>query len=137
MMRLTDRWRPYVVYALDSPPCGQRAKAACVASQCGLFFWEIDMAVLTTAARKNLPSSTFAGPGRSYPIPDAAHAANAKARATQQVNAGNLSASAKATIDAKANKVLGKKKPSGKMRRAYDGGRISDEAMEKAGYDKG
>ena len=66
------------------------------------------MAKLTTKARKALPSSTFAGPGKSYPIPDKAHAANAKARATQQVNAGNLSPSAKATIDAKANKVLGK-----------------------------
>ena len=45
---------------------------------------------------------------RKYPMPDKAHAANAKARATQQVNAGNLSPSAKAEIDAKANRVLGK-----------------------------
>ena len=66
------------------------------------------MAKLTTKARKALPSSTFAGPGKSYPIPDKAHAANAKTRATQQVNAGNLSPSAKTKIDAKANKVLGK-----------------------------
>jgi hypothetical protein len=66
------------------------------------------MAKLTTKARKALPSSVFAGPGRSYPIPDKAHAANAKARATQQVAAGNLSPSAKAKIDAKANKKLGK-----------------------------
>lgn len=65
------------------------------------------MAVLTTKARKNLADSTFAGPGRSYPIPDKAHAANAKARATQQVKAGNLTPAQKATIDAKANAVLG------------------------------
>jgi hypothetical protein len=39
-------------------------------------------------------------------VPDASHAANAKARATQQVNAGNLSPAAKAQIDAKANRVL-------------------------------
>lgn len=32
------------------------------------------MAVLTTAARAALPSKTFAGPGRSFPIPDKAHA---------------------------------------------------------------
>lgn len=65
------------------------------------------MAVLTTKARKNLADSTFAGPGRSYPIPDKAHAANAKARATQQLKAGNLTSAQKATIDAKANAMLG------------------------------
>jgi len=65
---------------------------------------------ITTAARKTMPKSEFGMPSsRSYPMPDKAHAANAKARATQQVNAGNLSASSKAKIDAKANKVLGKK----------------------------
>jgi hypothetical protein len=32
------------------------------------------MAKLTTAARNNLPASTFAGPGRSFPIPDKNHA---------------------------------------------------------------
>jgi hypothetical protein len=64
------------------------------------------MAVLSTKARKKLADSTFAGPGRSYPIPDRAHAANAKARASQQVKAGNLTAAQKATIDAKANAVL-------------------------------
>ncbi len=64
------------------------------------------MAKLTTKARNALPASTFAGPGRSYPIPDKSHAANAKARASQQESAGNLSPSQKASIDAKANKVL-------------------------------
>ena len=64
------------------------------------------MAKLTTKARKSLPKSEFAGPGRSYPVPDKSHAANAKARASQQEKAGKLSPSAKARIDAKANKVL-------------------------------
>ena len=69
------------------------------------------MSKLTTKARKELPKKDFGMPGsRSYPMPDKAHAANAKARATQQVKAGNLSPSSKAKIDAKANKVLGKKK---------------------------
>jgi hypothetical protein len=66
------------------------------------------MAVLSSKARKRLADSTFAGPGRSYPVPDRAHAANAKARATQQVKAGNLTPAQKATIDAKANAVLRK-----------------------------
>lgn len=72
------------------------------------------MARLTAAQRKKLPKSSFAGPGRSYPIPDAAHAANAKARATQAVKAGRMSKGQKARIDAKANRKLGKKRKSGK-----------------------
>lgn len=64
------------------------------------------MATLTTKARKKLPTSDFAGPDRSYPVNDRAHAANAKARASQQYDKGNLSKSAKEKIDAKANKVL-------------------------------
>jgi len=47
---------------------------------------------------------------RKYPMPDRSHAANAKARAQQQFNKGNLSKSSLSTIDAKANKILGKKK---------------------------
>jgi len=72
------------------------------------------MAKLTAAARKKLPASTFAGPGRSYPVNDRAHAANAKARATQQVKKGNLSPAAAARIRARANKVLGKGKSKSK-----------------------
>lgn len=64
------------------------------------------MAKLTSKARKALPDSAFAGPGRSYPVQDKAHAANAKARASQMEKAGKLSPSAKARIDAKANRVL-------------------------------
>jgi hypothetical protein len=67
------------------------------------------MAELTGKSRAKLAKSTFGLPGRrAYPMPDKSHAANAKARATQQVKAGNLSPSAKATIDAKANRILGK-----------------------------
>lgn len=61
------------------------------------------MAKLTSKARNKLPSSVFAGPNRSYPIPDKAHAANAKARATQFA-----SPALKKRVFAKANKVLGK-----------------------------
>jgi hypothetical protein len=69
------------------------------------------MAKLTSKARKALPKKDFGLPGKkAYPMPDRSHAANAKARATQQVKAGNLSPSARAKIDAKANKILGRKK---------------------------
>lgn len=67
------------------------------------------MAKLTAKARKALPATKFAGPDKSYPVPDASHAANAKARATQAVKAGRMTSAQKAKIDAKANKVLGKK----------------------------
>ena len=71
------------------------------------------MAVLTTKKRKALPKSTFGLPEkRAYPMPDRAHAANAKARATQQLAKGNLTPAEKKKIDAKANRILnaGKKK---------------------------
>ena len=67
------------------------------------------MSVLTAKVRKKLKKSQFAGPDRSYPIPDKAHAANAKARATQMVKKGKLSSALAVKIKAKANKVLGKK----------------------------
>lgn len=66
------------------------------------------MAVLTTKERDAMPSSEFALPGGRYPIPDAAHAANAKARATQMYDKGKLSLVAKKLIDSKANAKLGK-----------------------------
>jgi hypothetical protein len=69
------------------------------------------MAVLTTKARKKIPKKEFGLPGeKKYPMPDRAHAGNAKARATQMVNKGKLSKSEEEKIDAKANKILKKKK---------------------------
>lgn len=86
------------------------------------------MSKLSTKQRDKMPSSQFAGPARSYPVPDAEHAANAKARATQAVNAGRMSPAEKSKIDAKANKVLGKKPERGertaKNRAAADGKKV-------------
>jgi hypothetical protein len=68
------------------------------------------MAKLSTAQRKSMPKSEFGLPGKkAYPMPDASHAANAKSRASQAVNAGRMSPSTEGKIDAKANKVLGQK----------------------------
>jgi hypothetical protein len=67
------------------------------------------MAVLSTKRRNRLRKSTFGLPSqRKYPMPDRAHAANAKARATQQYKKGRLSKSQKNKIHAKANRILGK-----------------------------
>lgn len=64
------------------------------------------MAKLTAAARKHLKPSQFAGLHDSYPIPDRSHAANAKARATQQWEAGKLSSGQREKIFARANAKL-------------------------------
>lgn len=62
------------------------------------------MAKLSTKERNALPDSAFAGPDRSYPVQDRAHAAAAKSRAAQFASPDE-----KKRIDAKANKVLGAK----------------------------
>ena len=77
------------------------------------------MAKLSVSKRKALPKKAFGLPSKvgkeneagrgAYPMPDKAHAANAKARATQMVNKGKLSPNAAKVIKAKANKVLKKK----------------------------
>ena len=69
------------------------------------------MSDLTTKQKKKLPASDYGLPEeKKYPMPDKAHAANAKARASAEYNKGNLAASQKAEIDRKANKILDKKK---------------------------
>lgn len=67
------------------------------------------MAKLTTQERKKIPDSKFALPGGRYPVEDKAHARDAKARASQQLRKGNLSAAEKAKVDRKADAVLKKK----------------------------
>jgi hypothetical protein len=65
------------------------------------------VAKLTSALRAKIPKSQFGLPGRrSYPMPDRSHAANAKARASQQLHRGNLSRSQYSTIVRKANSKL-------------------------------
>lgn len=41
------------------------------------------MGRLTAKDRAGLPANEFAGPDRSYPVPDASHARNALARVSQ------------------------------------------------------
>ncbi len=64
------------------------------------------MSKLSSKGRDSLPAKDFAGPGRSYPVEDAAHARNAKARASQAVKAGRMSKAGESKIDAKADKKL-------------------------------
>ena len=68
------------------------------------------MAKLTTARKKAEAKSDFGLPEeRKYPMPDASHARNAKARASQMEDQGKLSAADKKKIDAKADRLLKKK----------------------------
>ena len=67
------------------------------------------MAKLTEKKRDSMADSKFGLPEEhKYPMPDASHAQNAKARASQQEKKGNLSSSDKAKIDRKADRVLNK-----------------------------
>jgi hypothetical protein len=75
------------------------------------------MADLSAEKREDLPAKDFGLPEKArtedakkesgnYPMPDKAHARNAKARAAQQLKAGNLTKDEKERIDRKADKKL-------------------------------
>jgi len=67
------------------------------------------MPTLSEKQRDRLPDSKFGLPDEHmYPMPDKSHARNAKARASQQEEKGNLTASEKAKIDRKADRILNK-----------------------------
>jgi hypothetical protein len=67
------------------------------------------MAKLTSTKRNNEPNKEFGLPEkRKYPMPDASHAQNAKARAAQMEKQGKLSSGDKKKIDAKADRIIGK-----------------------------
>lgn len=69
------------------------------------------MARLKAKQRRKLKKSQYGLPGsRKYPMPDKSHARNAKARAAQQVKKGRLSKSSQKKINAKANRILRRKK---------------------------
>jgi hypothetical protein len=76
------------------------------------------MGELSEHQRENLPAKDFGRPekartkqakkaGGNYPMPDKAHARNAKARAAQQAKAGHLTQDELRRIDRKADKILG------------------------------
>jgi hypothetical protein len=67
------------------------------------------MGVLSEKKRDSMPESKFGLPEeRKYPMPDKSHARNAKARASQQLDDGNLTKKEKAQIDRKADRMLKK-----------------------------
>lgn len=77
------------------------------------------MGKLTAKKRNALPASTFAGPDRSYPIPDASHARNALARASQHAGSA-LKAKIKAKVAKKFPGIEIGKVHGGKVRHRMD-----------------
>lgn len=66
------------------------------------------MTTLTAAKRRSMPKSSFAGPGKSFPVNDANHARLAIGGATRSFHAGNISQAQMQTIKARARRKLGK-----------------------------
>ena len=63
---------------------------------------------LYAADRKRMPKSSFAGPGKSFPVSDPTHARLAIGGATRSFNAGNIGKSTEDSIKAKARGKLWK-----------------------------
>lgn len=61
---------------------------------------------LTAAKRKSMPKTQFAGPGKSFPIPDKNHARLAISGATRSERAGNISPATAAKVKTKAKAKL-------------------------------
>ena len=67
------------------------------------------MADLNAKKRNSMSKSQFGLPEeRKYPMPDKAHARNAKARAAQQEEKGSITSAEEKKIDRKADKILDK-----------------------------
>jgi hypothetical protein len=87
----------------------------------------IEVADLSGKKREKLPAKDFGLPERAktpkakkesgnYPMPDAKHAKNAKARAAQHRKAGNLSKSEAERVERKADRVIEKEKKKKKKK---------------------
>lgn len=90
------------------------------------------MAKLTPKKRSSLPTKDFAGPGKSYPVLDKAHARAAEMDAGIAARKGHISTSTKKKIDAKAKKVLDrgeKMKRSTKEKDLKAGGRKANKKL--------
>ncbi|HJP67536.1 MAG TPA: hypothetical protein VJ846_01445 [Sphingomicrobium sp.] len=66
------------------------------------------MARLTSKARNAMPAKTFAGPNRSFPIPDKGHARAALQDVPKALKHGSITLDQAVRIRARAHKKLGK-----------------------------
>jgi len=72
------------------------------------------MAKLTAAARRKIPTGSFAGPDRSYPIEDMSHARNALSRVSQHGSA-ELKARVRAKVRRKFPEIGQQKRRGGSV----------------------
>jgi len=77
------------------------------------------MAKLTAKKRNALPTSTFAGPDRSYPINDMSHARNALSRVSQ-FGSPELKARVRAKVHKKFPEIGEQKMDGGAVRHRMD-----------------
>lgn len=97
------------------------------------------MARLSAKDRAALPASDFAGPGRSYPVNDKAHAVQAERMVGRGVKAGNITPATAAKIKTKAKAKVNGVYEGSKMDMAQDKrtgvreGSPRDMAMDAAG----
>lgn len=77
------------------------------------------MAKLTAARRRKIPAGEFAGPDRSYPIEDKAHARNALARVSQHGTPA-LKARVRAKVHRKYPEIAQQKMDGGAVRHRMD-----------------
>lgn len=66
------------------------------------------MAKLTTSERNAIPGAKFAGPDRTFPIPDKSHARAALSGASHALHVGNISKHEAAVVKAAAKRELAK-----------------------------
>ena len=71
------------------------------------------MAKLTAAMRKKIPASKFAGPDRSFPLPDKNHAKAALSMVGRSEAKGTVSESQAAKIRKRASAMLNQGLPRG------------------------
>ncbi len=108
-----DHFHPTKLHHVESAPMRKSEPAFVMVGEDGAVLAkaatgaDLVKSALSAKARAHLPKRDFAEPGdRAFPIEDAAHARDAKARASEEANDGEISGASEARIDAKANKVL-------------------------------
>lgn len=92
------------------------------------------MAKLTAASRKKIPTKSFAGPDRSYPINDASHARNALSRVSQHGSPA-LKARVRAAVHRKFPGI-GQSHAEGGRAQAHVEGHKTRHRLDRGGHKK-
>lgn len=88
--------------------------------------------VLTSKERSNIPKDKFALDGDKYPIENRSHAANAKSRAKEELDKGNLSKAEYDEVVRKADAVLNESDLTDRLNGHRNAASISKDMANKA-----